>query len=281
MDQKVIFITGVSTGLGFYMARWAAEAGFTVFGTVREVKGAIPPHPDVRLVEMDLLQSDSVRNAFDELQHKFGVKSLYALVNNAGIAVAGPLAYLDEHRFTEQLQVNCIGPFLCIKRAFPLLLQCVPGSRIINVGSVSGLFASPFLGAYCASKFALEGMSDSLRREAALLGIQVAILEPASIRTPIWEKSKGSLNQFQNTPFKPYLQHADDIIAAAHNASMDPDVLKKPFLHSLQAREVSARYLIHRKPFLVRLLLTFVPDAWLDRLAIRKVSGTQQKFRPI
>ena len=147
---------------------------------------------------------------------------LDGLVNNAGIEVAGPLAHLTTEQFRHQLEVNLLGPFIVTKAFLPLLgtdpaRKGTPG-RIVNVSSTSARIAGPFTGAYAASKFGLEGFSDSLRRELILFGIDVIIIRPGAIVTPIWQKSAGLTERFLETPFKEALAKFEQY--AAKEASM-------------------------------------------------------------
>jgi hypothetical protein len=148
----------------------------------------------------------SVNQVAAEVKKTLGEQRLFGLVNNAGIAVLGPLAYLPLERFRLQIEVNLLGVHAVTQAFLPLLgtessRTGKPG-RVVNISSISGRLAMPFAGAYAASKFGLEGYSDSLRRELMLFGIKVILIEPRAVVTPIWDKAEQVLvQQFPNTPY--------------------------------------------------------------------------------
>jgi NAD(P)-dependent dehydrogenase (short-subunit alcohol dehydrogenase family) len=205
-----IVLTGASTGIGFAACQALIRRGFRVFGSVRKQADAD------RLKEQlganynplifDVTDPESVNEAATAVRQATGEQRLFGLVNNAGIAVAGPLAYLPLERFRLQIEVNLLGVHT-VMQAFLPLLGTEPNrigkpGRIVNISSVSGRLAVPFLGAYAASKFGLEGYSDSLRRELMLFGIKVIVIEPGAVVTPIWDKAEGIVvQQFPNTPY--------------------------------------------------------------------------------
>src|ERR1700722_3552740 len=207
--QQVV-ITGVSTGIGHASAKVLVDRGFRVFGSVRTREDADRSQKEwgERFVPLlfDVTDESAVRAEAARVSGLLGADTLDGLVNNAGIEVAGPLAYLATDQFRYQLEVNLVGPFVVTKAFLPLLgadpaRKGSPG-RIVNVSSTSGRIAGPFAGAYAASKFGLEGFSDSLRRELLLFGIDVIVIRPGAIVTPIWQKSAGLAERFHETPFK-------------------------------------------------------------------------------
>ena len=205
-----VVVTGASTGIGFAACQVLIQRGFRIFGSVRKQADAD------RLKEQlgtnysplifDVTDPDSVNEAAATVRQVTGEQRLCGLVNNAGIAVAGPLAYLPLERFRQQIEVNLLGVHTVTRAFLPSLgtesnWLGKPG-RIVNISSVSGRLAVPFLGAYAASKFGLEGYSDSLRRELMLFGIKVILIEPGAVVTPIWDKAEGVVvQQFPNTPY--------------------------------------------------------------------------------
>src|ERR1700736_176621 len=208
--MKKVVITGVSTGIGYASVTVLLRRGFRVFGSVRtsEDAGRLQRefgHLFVPLL-FDVTDESAVRAEAARVSQMLGVDTLDGLVNNAGIEVAGPLAHLTTDQFRYQLEVNLVGPFVVTKAFLPLLgadpsRKGLPG-RIVNIGSTSGRIAGPFAGAYAASKFGLEGFSDSLRRELFLFGIDVIVVRPGAIVTPIWQKSDtGLVERYHETPF--------------------------------------------------------------------------------
>jgi NAD(P)-dependent dehydrogenase (short-subunit alcohol dehydrogenase family) len=178
MDQRVALITGASSGIGRACASRLAENGFRVYGTSRN-----PPAgaSTFTMLPMDVTDDVSVQRAVKTILERDG--RLDVLVNNAGIAIAGPLESTSIDEAMRQLDVNLFGALRTCRAVLPAMRAC--GGYIVNIGSIGGLIAIPYQALYSASKFALEGMSESLRLEARAFGIHVVIIEPGDTRTPI------------------------------------------------------------------------------------------------
>jgi NAD(P)-dependent dehydrogenase (short-subunit alcohol dehydrogenase family) len=205
-----VVITGASTGIGLAACRVLVRRGFRVFGSVRTQADAdrLRDQLGIRYVPLifDVTDPHSVNQVAAEVKKTLGEQRLFGLVNNAGIAVLGPLAYLPLERFRLQLEVNLLGVHTVTQAFLPLLgtesSRAGKPGRVVNISSISGRLAMPFAGAYAASKFGLEGYSDSLRRELMLFGIKVILIEPRAVVTPIWDKAERVLvQQFPNTPY--------------------------------------------------------------------------------
>jgi NAD(P)-dependent dehydrogenase (short-subunit alcohol dehydrogenase family) len=208
--MKQVVITGVSTGIGHASTKVLIDRGFRVFGSVRRQEDAdrLQKEFGEEFVPLlfDVTDEAAVQRAADKVGRDLGTSTLDGLVNNAGIEVTGPLAHLPIDQFRQQLEVNLVGPLIATKAFLPLLGSDLarkgkPG-RIVNISSTSGKIAGPFTGAYSASKFGLEGFSDSLRRELILFGIDVIVIRPGAVVTPIWQKAEaGVTDRFRGTPF--------------------------------------------------------------------------------
>ena len=205
-----VVITGASTGIGFAACQVLILRGFRVFGSVRTQADAdrLREQLGTRYVPLifDVTDSESVHQAAEVVKKTLRAQRLFGLVNNAGIAVLGPLAYLALERFRLQIEVNLLGVHTVTQAFLPLLgtesSRVGEPGRIVNISSVSGRLAMPFAGAYAASKFGLEGYSDSLRRELMLFGIKVILIEPRAVVTQIWDQAgKVVVQQFPNTPY--------------------------------------------------------------------------------
>ncbi len=190
--MQSVVITGASTGIGWATAKLLLDRGFRVFGSVRKQADA------------DRLKSEFA--AAREVRAALGGETLFGLVNNAGIAVAGPVLELAADEFRRQMDVNVIGPIIATQAFGPLLgadssLKGKPG-RIVMISSVAGKNGNPLASAYSASKHAIEGLSESLRREMMLFGIDVIIVAPGAVKTPIRRISRrwrGSANSCCNS----------------------------------------------------------------------------------
>jgi len=205
-----VVITGASSGIGFAACQVLVQRGFRVFGSVRTQADAdrLSGQLGARYVPLifDVTDPDSVNRVAAAVAKTVGEQRLFGLINNAGIAVLGPLANLPLERFRLQIEVNLLGVHTVTQAFLPLLgaesSRVGEPGRVVNVSSISGRLAMPFAGAYAASKFGLEGYSDSLRRELMLFGIKVVLIEPRAVVTPIWDKAEGAVvQQFPDTPY--------------------------------------------------------------------------------
>jgi NAD(P)-dependent dehydrogenase (short-subunit alcohol dehydrogenase family) len=208
--MRDVVITGASTGIGFAACQVLIRRGFRVFGSVRRQTDAdrLREQLGTSYVPLifDVTDPESVNLAAAAVKERVGGQRLFGLVNNAGIAVLGPLAYLPLERFRQQIEVNLLGVHNVTQAFLPLLGtesgRVGKSGRIVNISSVSGQLAMPFAGAYAASKFGLEGYSDSLRRELMLFRVKVILIEPRAIATAIWDQAeKVVVQQFPNTPY--------------------------------------------------------------------------------
>ena len=205
-----VVITGASSGIGFAACQALIRRRFRVFGSVRTKADADrlaeQLGPQYVPLIFDVTDADSVNQVAAAVEKMLRKQRLFGLVNNAGIAVLGPLAFLPLERFRQQIEVNLLGVHT-VTQAFLPLLGTEPNrvgepGRVVNISSIHGKLAMPFVGAYAASKFGLEGYSDSLRRELMLFGIKVILIEPGSVATPIWDKNEAPVVQeFPNTPY--------------------------------------------------------------------------------
>jgi len=281
---KFVVVTGISSGIGLYLSKFLINQGFQVIGTHRDrdVPNGLPNTANGLIqLYMDLANEHSIELAAIQIQKIVGYKGLYALINNAGQAIPGPLTEVPMEKIKYQFQVNVFGNLLLIQKLMPLLQKNGPGSRIINMSSVSGLFDSTYLRSYAASKFALEGLSDSLRRELILLGIAVVVIEPGPIRTAIWSKNLGVSEDYKGGLFDQYLLKATDIIQQMEENAMPLEVLNQPILDALLSTKPKTRYLIHKNKFLFLLLAKILPDKWADYLVNRNLKSNNNKLRPV
>src|ERR1700722_16930409 len=194
--SKDVVVTGVSTGIGWRTTKVLVSKGFRVFGSVRKQADADRLQKEsgdafVPLL-MDITDADAVHRAAQKVGSMLGDRNLIGLVNNAGIVVSGPLIYLRPRASRRQLAVNTNPPLVVIQAFAPLLgtdkkRQGPPG-RIVNISSTAAKVAIPLIGAYSSSKAGLEGMSDALREELMLFGIDVVIVEPGTVNTAMYNK---------------------------------------------------------------------------------------------
>ena len=198
--SRSVVVTGVSSGIGLGAVKTLTAKGIHVFGCVRKQADAdrlLKEVPEkVTPLIFDVTDDAAVRAGANYVRTALNGKTLFGLVNNAGIALPGPVLHQPLKDFRAQIEVNLIGAFTVLQAFAPVLgadrtLQCKPG-RIVNITSLGGRIGSPFLSGYCAAKHGLEGLSESLRRELMLYGIDVIIIGPGAVKTPIWDKAEGA-----------------------------------------------------------------------------------------
>lgn len=188
MNKKYILVTGASSGLGKEIANRLSEDGYIVFAGVRkeEDKQALESlNPNIIGVFLDVTNDESVNNAFEKISAT--TDEIYALVNNAGIAVAGPVEYLPIDLLKNQFEVNLYGALRTTQRFLPMMSD--NPSRIVNISSMSSYGIFPFVSPYCVSKKALDMFFNSLLIEAKLPNLKVISIKPGVIKTPIWNRS--------------------------------------------------------------------------------------------
>ena len=201
--QKVVLVTGASSGIGADTARALIENGFIVVATVRKAEDEVFLNNlfknNIKVIQLDVSDFSEIEKLPEILKNKFNITHLYGLVNNAGIAMAAPFVYQDFSEVQNILNINVLSVMKITQVLMPILKS---DSRIINISSVAGKTAAPFLAAYAASKHAIEGFSEALRKEMILLGVKVIIVAPGSIKTPIWKKGFGVIkDRYQHTIF--------------------------------------------------------------------------------
>lgn len=272
--MKSVVITGVSTGIGWGATKVLIRRGFRVFGSVRkEADGErLKKEFGERFTPLlfDITDEAAVRRAADEVRAALDGETLFGLVNNAGIGVSGPLLELGVNEFRAQMEVNVIGPLIVTQAFAPLLgadpsLKGAPG-RIINISSVGGKQASPFVGPYSTSKHALEGMSESLRRELLLFGIDVIIIGPGAVKTQIWAKAEEvDFTPYSNSPYYPSLVKFRDYFLAGGKKGLAPERLGRAIEKALTTKNPKVRYAVVGKRLRNWTIPQLLPRRVVDR----------------
>src|SRR5438128_3767852 len=267
--MRSVVITGASTGIGWATARLLLDRGFRVFGSVRKQADAdrLKSEFGVDFIPLlfDVTDEAAVLAAAREVRSALNGETLAGLVNNAGIAVAGPVLELAADEFRRQMDVNVIGPIIATQAFGPLLgadtsLKGPPG-RIVMISSVAGKKGNPLTPAYSAPKHAIEGLSESLRRELMLFGIDVIIVAPGPVRAPIWSKGQEAVDvsRYQNSPYLPALQKVSAYMQHLDAIGLPPEKIAERVFDALTLSNPKVRYQIAPDP--MRHLMT----AWLPK----------------
>ena len=267
MARGAVIVTGASSGIGRETARRLVAGGFEVSGPVRQsVHSATLRAEGVIPLMMDVSDPAAIATARDAAFDQLGERPLVGLVNNAGIPAAGPLEFLPLEELRQGLEVNVIG-LLAVTPAFLPPLRRARG-RIANIGSVSGRIALPFAGPYAASKFALEALSDSLRRELASSGVGVTLIEPGPVRTPIWDRvvAPERFERYRDTPYAALLPFVRRQALTSGERGLPPSAVARAVLAALTARRPPIRTVVTRHTLRYR-VMRLLPDWVLDRAA--------------
>lgn len=264
--DRAVVITGASTGIGRAAVTSAIQGGAHVFASVRkqaDADGLKQEFGDkVTPLLFDVADEAGVRAGAVKVGEALGRRRLFGLVNNAGIAVPGPLLHLSTDDIRRQLDINVLGVHR-VTQAFAPLLGADPAregkpGRIVMMSSVGGRNGMPFVGPYNASKFALEGYSQALRRELLLYGIDVIVIGPGAIATPIWDKADEN-DQFEAFAKTPYGEAADKVrkyMVKSGRNGLPAERVGDLVWRCLTDPKPKTRYAILRRPFL---------DSWLPR----------------
>lgn len=287
-DRRVVVITGGSTGIGEACALHLDSLGFTVFaGVRRQVDGdALKSKGSSRLqpVTLDVTDTETIHAAADLVKQQFPA-GLAGLVNNAGIVVAAPLEFVPLDDLRKQFEVNVVGQIATTQAFLPLLREA--RGRVINIGSIGGRVSGPFVGPYSASKFAMEALTDSLRIELIPWGIEVSIVEPGNIRTPIWDKSRESADERRADAPEEMESLYREEIKAMYEYSKKQAISGIPALEvakvvaeAITARKPKTRYVVGSDAKLQAYIAQRLPDRLRDSLILREL-GLRKARRPI
>lgn len=277
MPSGTVLVTGASTGIGEATVLHLRELGFDPIAAVRKDEDAARLEGQgLRTTRIDVTDADQIAAAREEL----GDTPLAGLVNNAGIAVAAPLEFLPIDRLRQQLEINLIGQ-AAVTQAFLPALRRGQG-RIINVSSIGGRVGLPLVSPYNASKFGLEGLSDSLRRELRGQGVDVILIEPGGVKTPIWAKASQLADEMieADMPAEAERLYGRMIAAVragttriAQETGIEPREVAEAIGTALTASRPRARYLVGRDAKVRALMARLLPDRVMDRLIGRALGG--------
>jgi NAD(P)-dependent dehydrogenase (short-subunit alcohol dehydrogenase family) len=277
--MQSVVITGASTGIGWATAKLLLTRGFRVFGSVRKqadadrLKGEFGANFTPLL--FDVTDEAAVLAAAREVRAALGGETLAGLVNNAGIAVAGPVLELSADQFRHQMEVNVIGPVIATQAFGPLLGSDPslrgPKGRIVMISSVAGKNGNPLMSAYAASKFAIEGLSESLRREMMLFGIDVIIVAPGAVKTPIWDKADDiDVSAYQNSPFFPPPQRIRKYMMQLGENGLPPETIAEGIATALTSAHPKVRYQIASDQ-LRHLMTAILPKRMVDKMVAKRL----------
>jgi NAD(P)-dependent dehydrogenase (short-subunit alcohol dehydrogenase family) len=260
---RLALVTGASTGIGRACAVHLGGLGFEVLAGVRDPADAPEGLEPVRL---DVTSESDVAAAAERVGGE-----LHALVNNAGIAISGPVEVVPIEEWRRQLEVNLLGQIAVTRALLPAILRA--RGRIVNMSSIGGRVANPLFGPYSASKFALEAVSDALRREVAAAGVRVVSVEPGGIATPIWGKGMDDARRVVSGMTEEQQRRYSKLIAAVTKAveriareGLPPEEVAKVVGEAITTDRPRARYVVGREAKVQALAARLLPDRAFDAL---------------
>lgn len=271
--MQYILITGVSTGIGYRTTKFFLEKGYFVFGSVRKKVDADRLKNDFgshfHPLIFDVCDQEAIDRSVLEVEEILKGKGLACLLNNAGMAVSGPLQHLSVEELHRQFDVNVYGVLRITQAFLPLLGAQIPAKyppgKIVNISSVSGFVTAPFLGAYAMSKYALESMSDALRRELSIYDIDVVILEPGAVESEIWEKTKSLDPKYLDTDYGPILKDWEKLVSNSEKNAVPPIQVAEKVYEALTKKKPAIRSIIAKKKMVMRLVKYVLTDRFLDK----------------
>jgi len=275
--MKYIVVTGASTGIGYASCKKLIRHGFHVFGSVRKEKDAERLRSDfgdkITPLLFDVTKQEDVLAAAEQVKKVVGRTGLAGLVNNAGVAVTGPLEYMDLEQLRWQLDVNVVGVVGVTQAFLPLLgtaKEIKSSGRIVNISSVAGKLVNPFMGPYCASKHALEAISHAFRRELMLFGIKVIIIAPGPIKTPIWDKTANAdIEDFEGTAYEESGLRFRKMAFKQLEIGLPADDVGKLVHKVLTMNNPKTRYTITPNKFQNWTIPSMLPDKTMDKFVAK------------
>jgi NAD(P)-dependent dehydrogenase (short-subunit alcohol dehydrogenase family) len=274
MPERAVLVSGASSGIGAATALKLAADGFTVFAGTRsdaDARRTQSLHERIRPLHLDVTDELSVAAAAETI-NACGLP-LYATINNAGIAIGGPLEYLPIDALRNQFEVNVIGAIALTQATLPMLRKA--RGRIVMIGSIAGRLAAPFLGPYGASKAALASLTDSLRMELKASGIRVSLFEFSAVKTPIWAKGQAlkdelaqSLSSEALERYAPVIDAIGKQIEHEERTGVDPSIIADAISGALASAKPRERYLIGTQARM-QAVVALLPPATRDTLVRR------------
>jgi NAD(P)-dependent dehydrogenase (short-subunit alcohol dehydrogenase family) len=279
-ESGAVVVTGASTGIGRATALYLDKKGYRVFAGVRkeaDAKSLAEEASDnLTPTTIDVTNDGSIKAAKDEVQSAVGEDGLVGLVNNAGVGDGGPVETMDLDILRNVLEVNLVGQ-VAVTQAFLPMIREVPGT-IVFIASIGGRIASPFMSPYNTSKFAVEALGESLRQELAPWAIDVAVIEPGSIDTPIWSKGaetiddqKGSMSPTETRLYRKQLDRMEEVLTETASRGIAPEKVAKVIHEAIRSEKPRHRYLVGRDAKIAARLKGTLPDRTFKKLIDRQI----------
>ena len=284
-SQKVILLTGVSSGIGYDAVSYLTKQGYFVFGSVRSnvdqerLEKKFPNN--FKALFFDVTDKDAILSASSVVKELMPGRNLTALVNNAGLAVPGPMQFIDDQKFRSQIEIGLFGVRNVINAFLPLLgasgtisgptKNQNPG-KIINISSISGILNTPMNGAYCVAKHAMESIGEVYRRELYQYGIDVISIQPGPIKSEIWSKNAETVSQFAQTDYKNMVVKTNKIMQDAQRDALPAEIISRLIDNIIKKKRPKTAYIIHKNVLTVTIMAKFLPARLVDWLLYKSLT---------
>lgn len=282
MAREFILITGVSSGIGYSSVKYLIDKGYTVIGSVRKEADRvrlINDFPDYfHPLVFDVVDTKRIAECVEELKVILNGNKLKALVNNAGIAKGGPIELLSEEDFRLQMEVNLFAVRNVTNAFLPFLKgdheKGIKGGKIIMISSISGYFNSPFNGAYCVSKHAMESLGEIYRRELYMYNIDVVSIQAGPIASKIWVKNIDKCKEYLNTDYSTLCKRADSLLKKSEKRALQPEVMSERIYKIIKKKSKTA-YVINSNLLATLFFTKVMPKRWVDKILYNQFFKTK------
>ena len=276
--QKYVSITGVSSGIGFDAVGYLINKGYHVFGSVRKDKDVehlnktYPNH--FSCLQFDVTKVEEVKVAYEKVLKTLNGQKLSGLVNNAGLALGGPIELMDDEKFRYQMEVNLFAVRNVTNIFLPLLkgdrIKKIKGGKIIMISSISGIFNTPFNGAYCISKHAMESLGELYRRELMMYDIDVVSIQPGPIASKLWKKNINQYPEFDHTDYANLLRRSNKVMKAAERNALPAEVISK-LIYKILTQKTKLHFIVNKHWLATVLFIKYMPSRWVDRIFYKQL----------
>ena len=275
--KKFVLITGVSSGIGLETVGYLIAKGYHVFGSVRKVADVtrltqLYPQ-DFTCLQFDVTKKEEVEAAYTQVKKIIGTQSLSGLVNNAGFALGGPIELIPDDKFRYQLEVNFFSVRTVTNTFLPLLKgdreKKIPGGKIIMISSISGVFNTPFNGAYCIAKHAMESLAEIYRRELMMYDIDVVSIQPGPIQSKLWEKNIDKYTEYQGTDYEKLLNKSNRIMISAERNALPASVISK-LIYKILTTKTKLAFVVNKNWLATIFFIRYIPARWVDNFFYKK-----------
>lgn len=278
MDKKkYVLITGVSSGIGLDATGYLINKGYHVFGSVRKSEDVIrltELYPqNFTCLQFDVTNSEEVEASFDQVKAVLGTQLLSGLVNNAGFALGGPIELIPEDKFRYQMEVNFFSVRSVTNTFLPLLKgdrdKKIKGGKIVMISSISGVFNTPFNGAYCIAKHAMESLAEIYRRELMMYEIDVVSIQPGPIQSKLWVKNIDQYSEYKGTDYEKLLDKSNRIMKGAARNALPASVISK-LIHKILTKKTKLAFVVNKNWFGTIFFIKYLPARWVDRILYKQ-----------